>query len=155
MLRRLLTGVLTVGMLLIATPAYAQPPVTETITEKGVVETFIDVVPTCDFDGPLYTITTTSNQVFHITEFDDGRVHVTGTLTGTFVAEPVDPGLPDFSGKFTTWFGFNGNGKAVNGTFTFTAHGAGTDGSTFTFHLTDHFNATPTGAEFFFTHCHD
>jgi hypothetical protein len=156
MLRRLFAGVLTVGLLLIGSPAYAQPPVTETTTEKNVVETFVDVVPSCEFDGPSYSITTTSNRVFHITEFDDGRVHVTFTDTGTFVAVPLeDPSLPSFTGKFTVWGGFNDNGKAVNGTFTFSARGEGSDGSTFNVHSTDHFNVTPTGTEFFFTHCHD
>jgi hypothetical protein len=66
-----------------------------------------------------------------------------------------DPSLPSFTGKFTVWGGFNDNGKAVNGTFTFNARGQGSDGSTFNVHLTDHFNVTPTGTEFFFTHCHD
>jgi hypothetical protein len=33
--------------------------------------------------------------------------------------------------------------------------GTGADGSTFANHVTDHFNVTPGGAEFFFTHCHD
>jgi hypothetical protein len=43
----------------------------------------------------------------------------------------------------------------VNGTFTITVHGTGSDGSSFKVHETDHFNTTPAGAEFFFTHCHD
>jgi hypothetical protein len=29
------------------------------------------------------------------------------------------------------------------------------DGTRINFHLTDHFNETPTGAVFFFTRCHD
>ena len=29
------------------------------------------------------------------------------------------------------------------------------DGGKISTHLVDHFNVTPTGAEFFFTHCHD
>lgn len=45
--------------------------------------------------------------------------------------------------------------KTVNGTFTMTVHGTGSDGSSFKVHETDHFNTTPTGAEFFFTRCHD
>ena len=156
MLYRLFTIVLTMGLLLIATPAYAQPPETETVTEKGVVETFVDVVPTCEGGGPLYTITTTSNRIEHTTLFADGRVHATFTDTGTFVAEPLeDPSLPSYTGKFTVWGGFNANGKAVNGTFTFTALGKGSDGSTFNNHVTDHFNTTPNGTEFFFTRCHD
>jgi hypothetical protein len=72
------------------------------------------------------------------------------------VAIPVDdPSLPSYTGTFTVWGGFNANGTAVNGTFTMTVHGTGSDGSSFKVHETDHFNTTPTGAEFFFTRCHD
>ncbi|TDO27245.1 hypothetical protein EV643_1645 [Kribbella sp. VKM Ac-2527] len=156
MFRRLFAGLITTGLLLIATPAFAQPPVTETVTEKNVVETFVDVVPSCEGGGPAYTITTTSNRVSHITAFDDGRIHATFTDTGTFVAVPLeDPSLPSYTGKFTAWGGFNDNGGAVNGTFTFNVRGTGSDGSTFRNHVTDHFNVTPNGTEFFFTHCHD
>ena len=57
MLRRL-PVVLLAGLALflgLAGPASATPPVTETVTEKGVVETFVDVVPICEGGGPLYT----------------------------------------------------------------------------------------------------
>ena len=37
------------------------------------------------------------------------------------------------------------NGNTVNGTFTFTARGTGSDGSTFQNHTTDHFNQRPDG----------
>jgi hypothetical protein len=155
MFLRLFTGLLTTGLLLIAAPAFAQPPVTETVVEKNVVETFVDVVPSCEGGGPLYNITTTSNRIAHVTAFDDGRVHETFTDTGTFVAVPLeDPSLPSYTGKFTVWGGFNDNGGAVNGTFTFNVHGKGSDGSTFHNHVTDHFNVTPNGTEFFFTRCH-
>ena len=134
----------------------AAPPQTETTTQKNVVETFVDVVPSCVGGGPLYTITTTSNSIEHSTVFDDGRVHATFTQTGTFVAVPLNnPSLPSFTGKFTTWGGFNDSGGAVNGTDTFNVRGTGSDGSSFSNHVVDHFNTTPTGAEFFFTHCHD
>jgi hypothetical protein len=124
--------------------------------EKNLVETFVDVVPTCEEGGPLYTITTTSNLVSHETVFEDGRVHATFTQTGTFVAEPLeDPSLPSYTGKFTTWGGFNQNGKTVNGTFTFTVHGTGSDGSTFRFHTTEHFNQRPDGTVNEFFKCHD
>ena len=43
----------------------------------------------------------------------------------------------------------------MNGTFTFNIRGTGSDGSSFSNHVTDHFNVTPNGMEFFFTHCHD
>ena len=44
----------------------------------------------CAEEGPLYTITTTSNLVMHETIFDDGRVHATFTQTGTFSAVPLE-----------------------------------------------------------------
>ena len=155
MLHRSVVGLLAAGLLLTAAPALAEPPVTETTIEKGLVETFIDVVPTCEGGGPLYTITTTSNFIEHTTTFDDGRIHATFTQTGTFVAVPLeDPSLPSFTGHFTIWGGFNQNGKTVNGTFTFTVHGVGSDGSTFSNHATDHFNVRPDGTVNAFFHCH-
>ena len=97
MVRRLLFGCLVAGLALVAAlPAYADPPTTETTTTQNLVETFVDVIPTCEEeDGPLYTITTTSNLVEHETVFANGRVHATFTQTGTFVAVPLDdPSLP-------------------------------------------------------------
>ena len=158
MLRRSLLGLLVLGLLLVGAPAFAQPPpVTTTTIEHNATETFVDVVPTCaeNPDAPLYEITLTYNEVEHITDFGDGRVHETFTQTGTFVAVPLEAGLPSFTGKFTIWGGFNANNQVVNGTFTITVHGTGSDGSTFKYHDTEHFNTTPTGAEFAFTHCHD
>ena len=156
MFRRLFAAVLAAGLLLlIGAPAYAQPPVTTTTTAKDQVDTFVDVFPACE-GGPLYTVTTTSNLIEHETVFDDGRVHATFTQTGTFVAVPLlDPSLPSFAGKVTAWGGFNQNGTTVNGTFTFTVHGTGSDGSTLRFHSTDHFNVRPDGTVNEFFHCHD
>ena len=111
MLRRLALGLLASGLLLIAAPAFAQPPTNTTTHEKGLVETFVDVIPMCEEGGPLYTITTTSNLVTHETIFEDGRVHATFTQTGRFSAVPLeDPSLPSFTGRFTHWGGFNQNG---------------------------------------------
>ena len=82
-------------------------------------------------------------------------MHATFTQTGTFVAVPRDdPSLPTYTGKFTIWGNFNQNGKTANSTFTFTAHGTGSDGSTFKTHVTEHFNARPSGTENFFSRCH-
>ena len=157
MLRRVFTGVLAGGLfLLLGGTAVAAPPQTETITQKNVVDTFVDVVPSCEGGGPLYVVTTTTNNINHITVFDDGREHDTFTQTGTFVAVPLDDAsLPSYTGKLTIWGGFNANGTSVNGTFTFNVRGTGSDGSSFSNHVTDHFNTTPTGTEFLFTHCHD
>jgi len=44
-------------------------------TQKNVVETFVDVVPSCICSGLLYTTTTTSNTIEHCTVFNDGQVH--------------------------------------------------------------------------------
>jgi hypothetical protein len=157
MLRRLLimVGLMTAGLLFTGAPAFAAPPVTETNHAKGLVETFVDVVPSCEGGGPLYTITTTSNAVEHTTTFDDGRIHATFTQTGTFVAVPLDdPSLPSYTGKFTVWGGFNQNGTTVNGTNTFNVRGTGSDGSTFSSSQVQHFNVRPDGTVNEFFHCH-
>ena len=155
MLRRLVVVLLTGFLVLLAGPAYAAPTTTTTTTTKGVVETFVDVVPTCEGGGPLYTITTTSNAIEHETTFDDGRIHVTFTQTGTFTAVPLeDPSLPSYTGKFTTWGGFNANGSTMNGTFTFNVRGTGSDGSTFSNHNVEHSNQRPDGTVHEFFRCH-
>jgi len=157
MLRRLALGLLAAGLLLIAAPAFAQPPTNTTTHEKGLVETFVDIVPseTCSEEGPLYTITTTSNLIMHETIFDDGRVHATFTQTGTFSAVPLeDPSLPSYTGRVTIWGGFNQNGTTVNGTFTFNLRGTGSDGSTLSAHNLDHFNVRPDGSVNEFFRCH-
>ena len=137
-----------------AAVAGASPPETETITVKD-TETFVDVVPFCDENGAPYEITIDYNLVEHSTISEDGA-HFTFTQTGTFVATPLDPSLREASGRFTQWGGFNENpGGAVNGTFTFSVRGRYEDGERINFHLTDHFNETPTGGSFAFTHCHD
>jgi hypothetical protein len=156
MFRRLIALPLTAFLFLFLAvgPAYAGPT-TETNTQKDLVETFVDVVPTCEGGGPLYTITTTSNLVEHETVFDDGRVHATFTQTGTFTAVPLeDPSLPSYTGKFTVWGGFNQNGSTVNGTFTFNVRGTGSDGSTFSNSNVDHFNVRPDGTVNEFFQCH-
>jgi hypothetical protein len=155
MLHRLALGLLAAGLLSIAAPALAQPPTNTTTHEKGLVETFVDVIPTCEDGGPLYTITTTSNLVEHETVFEDGRVHATFTQTGTFSAVPLsDPSLPSFTGHFTIWGNFNQNGSTANGTFTFNLNGTGSDGSKLSIHQVEHFNQKPDGSVNEFFHCH-
>ncbi len=142
-----------VALLLMGGPALAAPPMTDTTTRQNVVETFDDALPTCE-GGEQYTITTnTRNIIEHSTVFDDGRAHFTFTATGTFVA--TSAGLPSYTGTFAVWGGWNANGQVENGTFTFTVSGKGSDGSKLVTHVTFHANTTPTGAEFFFTRCHD
>ena len=118
-------GLLSVLVLLlgvVAGPAaVAQPPVTETFHEDFDATEF-DVV--CS--GAVVPIHTTGRSIFHITDFGDGRYHLTGTSAGRFTA--TDAGVT-YTGRFTTWFGENSNSKSFNGTFTFSATGKGNDGS--------------------------
>jgi hypothetical protein len=149
-----MVGLLAAG-LSTAAPAFAAPPETQTTLEKDLVETFIDVVPSCE-EGPPYTVTTTSNQVAHETIFEDGRVHATFTLTGTAVGVPLnDPSLPTFTAKFTLAGSFiEENGQLVRGTATFNVRGTLSDGSTFSNHTIDHLNIRPDGTVHEFFRCH-
>lgn len=61
--------------------------------------------------------------VFHETVFDDSGardVHADQQVRGRAAG---GPSLPSYTGKFTTWRGFNQNTKTVDGTFTFIMHG--------------------------------
>jgi hypothetical protein len=154
-LRYAFAAVLVV-LAVVAVPAVAGagPPETQTVTGKA-TETFVDVVPMCQEGGSPYEITLNYNFVEHSTVSDSGA-HFTFTQTGTFVAVALEEGHQDAAGRFTIWSGFNQNpGGAVSGTFTFSVRGQFEDGTRINTHDTDHFNVTPNGAEFFFTHCHD
>jgi hypothetical protein len=157
MIRRALVGVLAAGLMTVFTASTATAaPTTTTTNAHGLVDTFVDVVPTCDNSAPaLYTITTTSNLVEHETVFADGRAHATFTQTGKFVAVPLnDPSLPSYTGTFATWGGFNQNSDSVvNGTDIFSINGTGSDGSKFSVQQSEHFNTRPDGSVNEFFHC--
>jgi hypothetical protein len=158
MIRRALIGALAAGLITVFTAGTAAAaPETTTTHQHGLVETFVDVIPTCDDSATdLYTITATSNIVEHETVFADGRVHATFTQTGKFVAVPLnDPSLPSYTGTFATWGGFNQNSDSVvNGTDIFSINGTGSDGSKFSVQQSEHFNTRPDGSVNEFFHCH-
>lgn len=155
MIQRFLVGLCLASFVAVGAPAYAADVTTVTHTEQNLVETFVDKLPSCERHAPLYNITTTSNAVEHITKFGDGRKHVTFTEAGTFVASPKDDSsLPNYTGHFTIWGGFNVNGDEVNGTFTFSINGTGSDGSTLRHQSVQHFDATPNGTVHQFFRCH-
>ena len=82
MIRRAMIDALAAGLITVFTAgtAPAAPPETTTTNAHGLVDTFVDVVPTCDNSAPApYTITTTSNFVLHEAVFADGRAHATFT----------------------------------------------------------------------------
>jgi hypothetical protein len=151
-LRRVLAPVAGVGMAMLV-PAVAAAEPADTFTETGSAsETFLDVGPTCPGGGELLEITIEYNYVFHQTTTPSGY-HETFTNAGTFEAVGANGTA---SGRFAQWGGFNATpGGGVNGTFTFNVHGLAPDGSRLDFHVTDHFNVTPTGAENFFSICKD
>jgi hypothetical protein len=142
-LRRALTTVVVVGVLLFpASSALAEGAVTFTETWHNVTESFPDVNP-CT--GDPSTVTITYNGVGHVTLLPNGTSHFTITQTGDVVFVPDDPSLPTYTGHFTIWGGFNSNNKNAAGTFTFTVHLTGSDGSTLKFHITEHFNVSASG----------
>jgi len=149
-LRSLLAAVAALAVLATASVAVAAPT-TDTIHEHQETDNFVDVLPNCDGSADLYDITVVYNLISHETVFPDGRVHATFTQTGKFIAEPLDPDLPTYEGRFTVWGGFNDNGKTANGTFTFSLTGKGSDGSRIRHHEVEHFNERPDGTvnEFF------
>jgi hypothetical protein len=156
MLRRL-SVILVAGLALtfgLATTASAAPTTTTTTT-KNLVETFVDVLPSCDPDSPLMVVTTRSNLIEHETVFDDGRVHATFTQSGKVSAVPLVGTGPTYTGSFAVWGGFNANGSTVNGTFTFNVVLKGSDGSRVSNHVVDHFNERPDGTVNEFFHCTD
>jgi hypothetical protein len=126
------------GLLLFPGTATLAQAETETVTFKNVTESFPDVNP-CTGDPAVVTIT--YNGVLHISEDATGGFHITGTLTGTFFLDVDDPALPDYSGRFTQWFGGNHNSNVANETFTFSARGTGTDGSRLRFNFVAHITA--------------
>ena len=132
----------------------AAAPVTTTASAHGLVDTVVDLVPTCDNSAPvLYRSTTTSNAVEHDTVFADGRAHATYTQVGTFVAVQLsDPSPPSYTGRFTTSAGFDRNTDSVIfSTDTFSIHGTGSDGSTVSVQRSRTLHQRPEGSvnEFF------
>ena len=114
-LRGAVTSLALAALLVLpAAQAVAQAQ-TVTIKFKNTTETFPDVNPCTGDPG---TLTLTYNGVLHMTQDATGGTHTTGTLTGTFSFDATDPALPDYSGRFTPWFGDNNNSNIDVATFT-------------------------------------
>ena len=136
-----LTATIAAASGVVGAPAWAHAT-TKTFHIHNGTQTFVDRVPCI---GGKATITLTFNAVFHRTRIGPHLFHVTETMTGTFVAVPLHPNRPTFSGHFTQWDGFNSNRQSLTGTFTFSVHGVGSDGSTVNFHEVAHFTMTKSG----------
>jgi hypothetical protein len=122
-------------------PAWAHAT-TKTFHIHNGTQTFVDRVPCV---GGKATITLTFNAVFHRTKIAPHLFHITETMTGTFIAVPLHQSRPTFTGHFNQWDGFNSNRQSATGTFTFSVHGVGSDGSSVKFHEVAHFTMTKSG----------
>jgi len=153
-MRRLLLVLLSVLALFAGTagPASAAP-ITTITREKNVVDTFVGVINGCDEAGPLYAVTTTSNQVTKETLKDDGTFHGTDHFTGKVVAVPLDRSLPTLTGRWTGGGAFNGNPSTLISVFTFSLTLRGSDGSKYSENEVIHFNERPDGSQNFFGRC--
>jgi hypothetical protein len=113
-----------------------------TQTIHNATETDTDVNPCTGAPG---TLTLTYNAIFHLTTLANGTYWATFTQTGTFSFVPFDSSQPSFTGHFTIWDGDNWNNQNTTETATFTVHGTGSDGSTLSFHETEHVSSSATG----------
>jgi hypothetical protein len=113
-----------------------------TTHDHNLTTTTTDVNP-CS--GATGTLTTTVNDVFHITTLANGTFWATGTVEGKFTFVPFDSSQPSYTGHFTVWFGDNNNLKNGSETSTFSVHGVGSDGSTINFHDVAHLSVSATG----------
>ena len=98
----------------------------ETTVVIGATDSFADVNP-CT--GDPATITVTYNAVVHLTTLPSGEVHLSSTLTGSFVLDPLDPALPTYTGHLLDWSNQIHNQNQDVATFTTRAQGRGSDGS--------------------------
>jgi hypothetical protein len=117
--------------------------VTFTQTDHNLVQVIPDNQNPCT--GVYGTLTLTMNDVFHVTTLANGTDWATGTSTGTLTFVPYDSSQPSYTGHFTQWFGQNDNLMNGNGTFTFSVHATGSDGSTLLYHEVAHFSVSATG----------
>ena len=144
MRRSLTLLVAAAALLLLSASAALAGAESFTVTEKGVTESFTDVLP-CVSESADVTIT--YNSVFHITELDNGSYHLTGTLAGTFIA--VADGVT-YTGRFAQWFGENENTRNSEGSSTFVVNGISADGARVSFSEVFHYQITANGVETFF-----
>jgi hypothetical protein len=120
---------------------------TFTETRHNVTEGFVDYDPCFGFAITSITF----NEVFHITEFvsgpNEGTDHGTITQAGTFEIDPIEDGVPTFTGSFATQAAYSHHRQSVARGFTFNAVGVAADGTRIRFHTVEHLNRTPGGVE--------
>jgi hypothetical protein len=152
----LTASLLTLSLLCAPTAFAATPPTTDTEIVKDATTTFVAVNP-CTDPAVSGTVTIDYLSVFHITDFNNGVFHLTGTNQGTLTFVPDDPSEVAYTGHIAAWFGTNSNVSSFEATDTFALHATGSDGSRLTLLMLNHITVTPSGdiaSEFHVVRCH-
>lgn len=99
-------------------------------------------MPDADCSGQPVSLSGFTSGVQHVTALDSGGFHVTFTEVVTFTAIR---GSETFTGRWTSWGGFNLNSRNTTSTFTFNATGRSDAGTKLRLHVTSHFSLSATG----------
>ena len=142
LLRRALTLLAVVGVLLFPVSSVFAAATSFTVTFHDVTESFPDTNP-CS--GAAGIVTLTYNGVVHVTLLRNGTSHFTITQTGDLVFVPANSAEPTFTGHFTFWDGENENRSSDTDTEIFVVHAVGSDGSTVTIHEVEHVSVSASG----------
>lgn len=141
-LRLVLVLAMTLAALAAAPAAFAAGTASPETQHFSDTQSFHDIFPCIGAGSELAQVDLVENGVFHITQMASGGFHVTGTVVGTFTADPDNPALPNYTGRFTEWFGGNDNARVDEASDTFSATGRAVDGSgTVGFRHADHVTA--------------
>jgi hypothetical protein len=133
---------IVVGLMAIGMAAFAgTQPETFTEHERDFTDTFTDSTFCINGSEEETVVSIVENGVFHATFWNDELSLFTGSLVGAFVADPVDPALPTYTGRYTVWFGDNQNQNVDNATATFRLNGSAADGSKVAFGFVHHVTA--------------
>lgn len=112
-------------------------------------QTFHNAVDSMSLTNPCTgvpgTVTITYNGVIHYTINKAGDFWITGNQTGDFSLVPSVDGQPSYTGHFHDWFGASDNNQNNVNHFTFQLQGVGSDGSTLSFHETEHISTDANG----------
>ena len=127
------------GLATFASTASAQANGAQTFTQvnKNVVQSGPAGNPCTGDPG---TLTTTFDDVFHLTINATGGEEATLAITGSAVFVPSDPSLPTYTGHFTLFFGNENNLQNSVEQKTSNIEAIGSDGS----HLKEHQNVEVT-----------
>jgi hypothetical protein len=126
---------LVLAALAIPAAASASEPVRMIERQQQSVEQQLTVNP-CTLDPGI--VTEVENSHRYITVYEDGRVHVQGTLTGSFRLDTFDPSKPDYAGHFTVNLGSDESADTERQSVVVAILAKGTDGSQLHFHQKVH-----------------